>query len=249
MELGISFSDCDAAAVLPQLKNFSRIEISGDMVDEAGFENILLSSGEIGIQVRELLSRKMLADLPEMPFKVCRDFLNMLKKRCTKMADAGIGAATLTPDIARAVSDKNYAEKLNELMLCIQGIAHYSKVDLSVELRLPESFDSALAMTRDFLNSSTFYKRLLIDFHIHEPRSFEFLPEVNSMFPFKSDAWRLSFELANGNYLNAEAVKRVAAFARDAGCFRKYLIFAPGSGIDAGNYCQLDQLAGECFHE
>lgn len=249
MELGISFSDCDAAAVLPQLKNFSRIEISGDMVDEAGFESILLSSGEMDIQVRELLSRKILADLPEMPFKVCRDFLNVLKKRCTKMADAGIGFATLTPDIARAVSDKNYAEKLNELMLCIQGIAHYSKVDLSVELRIPESFDSALAMTRDFLNSSTFYKRLLIDFHIHEPRSFEFLPEVNSMFPFESDAWRLSFELANGNYLNAEAVKRVASFARDAGCFRKYLIFAPGSGIDAGNYCQLDQLAGECFHE
>lgn len=249
MELGISFSDCEAAAVLPQLKNFSRIEISGDMVDEAGFDNILLASGEKDIQIRELLSRKILADLPEMPFKVCRDFLNMLKQRCIKMADAGIGFATLTPDIARAVSDKSYAEKLNELMLCIQGIAHYSKIELSVELRIPESFDSALALTRDFLNNSTFYKRLLIDFHIHEPRSFEFLPEVNSMFPFKSDAWRLSFELANGNYLNAEAVKRVAGFARDAGCFRKYLIFAPGSGIDAGNYSQLDLLAGECFHE
>ena len=249
MELGISFSDCGAAAVLPQLKNFSRVEITGEMVDDSGFEKLLSDSENCKFQVRELLNRKILADLPEMPFKVCRDLLAMLKSRCSKMEEGGITEATLTPDITRIAGDKSYAAKFHELLQCIQGIAYYSHVELSIELRIPESFDSALRLTRDFLDSNTFCNRLFIDFHIHEPRSFEILPQVNEMFPFKSDAWRLSFELASGNYLNSEAVKRVSGYVRDAGRFRKYLIFAPGKGLDAGNFCQLDQLAGECLHE
>ena len=247
MEGGIAFYKHEELSLLAELKTFTHVEISGEMLDDFRCDPDFPEYDVSRFQIRELLSRKIIADLPELPAGVCREFLNLFEARCAKMAKSGISTATLTPDISRSASDRIYAGKLRDILLCMAGIASRNDVELLFELRVPENFESALSLTRDFLKSSALFTRLLIDFHPHEPRGFDVLPQVVEMFPFKSDSWRLSFEVASCNYLSAEAVKRVAAVSRKGGRDSEYMIFAPGANTDAGNYRLLDQLAGECF--
>lgn len=249
MDSGIAFYEYDEIGLLARLKNFSRVEIFGELLDDYRIVSAVESYPECRFQVRELLSRKIISDLPEFPGKVCREFLELLDRRCIQMAKCGMSRATLTPDLGRAADDPAYAARLKDLMLCIRGIVSRYGIDLLLELRVPESFESALSITREFLQSSTVYTRLLIDFHVHEPKSFEFLPQLAEMFPFKCDSWRLSFEVASCNYLSAEAVKRISAVSRKGSWENEYMIFSPGHGAGEDNYRQLDILAGECFHE
>ena len=249
MDSGIAFYEYDEIGLLARLKNFSRVEIFGELLDDYRIVPAVESYPECRFQVRELLSRKIISDLPEFPGKVCREFLELLDRRCIQMAKCGMSRATLTPDLGRAADDPAYAARLKDLMLCIRGIVSRYGIDLLLELRVPESFESALSITREFLQSSTVYTRLLIDFHVHEPRSFEFLPQLAEIFPFKCDSWRLSFEVASCNYLSAEAVKRLSVVSRKGSWENEYMIFSPGHGAGEDNYRQLDILAGECFHE
>lgn len=248
MEGGIAFYECQELELLDELKNFSRVEIPGDMLDDAEFNRFFPENSRYKFQIRELLSRKIVSDLPDLPFRVCRELLALFEQRCEKMAKSGIRNATLTPDICRSAADEEYAGKLKDILLCMAGICSRHNIDLSFELRIPENFESAIILTRDFLRKSSLYTRLMIDFHLHEPKSFEILPQVAETFPFKSDCWRLSFELKSCNYLSAEAVKRVMAVSRQGSWEQQYMIFAPGSCAGAENYRQLDLLAGECFH-
>ena len=114
-------------------------------------------------------------------------------------------------------------------------------------LRLPENFEQALDVTVKFLSSTSLFYKLLLDFHPHEPRSFDYLASVTDNLPFNCDNWRISFEVASCNYWSAEVVRRVMKHSRRRSWEKDYMIFAPGSGTDAENYTLLDKLAGECF--
>lgn len=247
MECGIAFYDGGELELLKELKNFSRVEIPGELLDDIRLTDAVADAERQRFQIRELLSRKVISDLPEFPFRVCRNFLDLLENRCLLMKKYGMDTATLTPDLGRAAADKSYAAALKDIMLCIRGILFRYNINLLLELRLPENFESALSATSEFLHGNTLFTRLLIDFHLHEPKSFEILPQAVEMFPFKCDSWRISFEVASCNYLSADAVKKVAAVSRKGSWENEYMIFAPGAGAGEENYRQLDALCRECF--
>ena len=75
MEGGIAFYECQELELLDELKNFSRVEIPGDMLDEAEFNRFFPENSRYKFQIRELLSRKIVSDLPDLPFRVCRELL------------------------------------------------------------------------------------------------------------------------------------------------------------------------------
>ena len=244
MECGIAVYTADDLKLIGRFKNFSIVEISGEMLD---FDNLeeLLPDG-YAVNIRELLSRSIISELPEVPFQVRCGFLSLLDKRCKIMNQSGIRIATLTPDISRSASDSKYGKALKDILLCIDGIGEKYNVEFRYELRLPENFEQALDATCDFLRSSTLFHKLLLDFHPHEPKSFDYLTAAAEKLPFDRDNWRISFEVASCNYLSAEVVKRVMNVSRPGGWEKDYMIFAPGQGTDPENYSVLDKLAGEC---
>ena len=244
MECGIAIYNKDDLKLLNSFSNFSIAEIPGEMLDAENAEDDF-HPGFL-FHVRELLGRSIISELPEAPFRVRREFLDLLEKRCEVMAQCGMPVATLTPDIGRAAGDKKYAEMLRDILLCIAGIVSKHEIDIRFELRLPENFDRALQATWDFLHGNTLFYKLLMDFHPHEHGSFDFLTAAAEKFPFKRDGWRISFEVASCNYLSAEVVKRVMQISRPGGWENDYMIFAPGVGTDSENYLLLDKLAGEC---
>ena len=244
MECGIAIYTAEDLKLLNSFKNFSIVEISGEMLDFDHLEEFLQE--KYIIHIRELFSRNIISELPEVPFQVRCGFLSLLDKRCMVMNRSGIRIATLTPDIGRAAADRKYAEALNDILLCISGICERYDIEIRYELRLPENFEHALKLTVDFLRSSTLFHKLLLDFHPHEPKSFDFLTAAAEKLPFDCDNWRISFEVASCNYLSAEVVKRVMKVSRPGTWENDYMIFAPGQGADAENYAVLDKLAGEC---
>jgi hypothetical protein len=244
MECGIAIYNKDDLKLLNSFSNFSIAEIPGEMLDADNAEDDF-HPGFV-FYVRELLGRNIISELPEAPFRVRREFLNLLEKRCEVMAQNGMPIATLTPDLGRAVTDKKYAETLRDILLCIAGIVSRYEIDIRFELRLPENFDRALQVTWDFLHSNTLFYKLLLDFHPHEHGSFDILGAAAEKFPFNRDSWRISFEVASCNYLSPAVVKRVMQISRPGGWEKDFMIFAPGKGTDSENYFSLDKLAGEC---
>lgn len=244
MEFGIAIYKKEDLKLLDSFSNFSIAEIPGEMLDAASTEEDFPSG--YAFHIREFLGRSIISELPEAPFRVRREFLDLLEKRCEVMAQCGMSLATLTPDIGRAAGDKKYAEMLRDMLLCIAGIVSRYEIDIRFELRLPENFDRAIHATLDFLRSNTLFYKLLLDFHPHEHGSFDISASAAEKFPFKRDAWRISFEVASCNYLSAEVVKRVMQISRPGGWENDYMIFAPGVGTDSENYLLLDKLAGEC---
>lgn len=245
MKCGIAIYAVDDLKLLGSFRNFSMVEVSGEMLDEDNFEEQLPL--EYTVCVRELLGRSIVSGLPEVPFQVCRELLKLMDKRCELMNRCGITLATLTPDIGHAAADKSYAAALNDILLSIAGICGKHDIELRFELRLPENFEQALDLTGKFLRSSTLFRKLRLDFHPHEPGSFDFLTAVTEKFPFNRDSWRISFEVASCNYLSPEVVKRVMKASRPGGWDEDHVIFAPGVGTGAENYALLDKVAGECF--
>lgn len=244
MEWGIAIYTADDLKLLDRFKNFSIVEISGEMLDSDNLEELLPDGYRV--HVRELFGRSIISELPEVPFQVCCGFLSVLEKRCRIMNQSGIRIATLTPDIGRAAADRKYAAALNDILLCVSGICERFDIELRYELRLPENFEQALELTGKFLRSSTLFRKLLLDFHPHEPKSFDYLTAAAEKFPFDCDNWRISFEVASCNYLSAEVVKRVMNVSRPGTWENDYMIFASGQGTDAENYAVLDKLAGDC---
>ena len=244
MECGIAVYTADDLKLLNSFKNFSIVEISGEMLDFDNLEELL--PDKYVVNIRELLSRSIISELPEVPFQVRCGFLSLLDKRCKIMNQLGIKIATLTPDIGRAISDEKYRVALKDILLCICGICSKYDIEIRHELRLPENFEQALDVTVKFLSSTSLFYKLLLDFHPHEPRSFDYLASVTDNLPFNCDNWRISFEVASCNYLSAEVVKRVMKLSRRSGWANDYMIFAPGVGTDSENYLLLDKLAGEC---
>ena len=244
MECGIAVYTADDLRLLDSFKNFSIVEISGEMLDFDNLEELL--PDKYVVNIRELLSRSIISELPEVPFQVRCGFLSLLDKRCRVMDQFGIRIATLTPDIGRAAADSTYANTLKDILLCIDGIGEKYNVEFRYELRLPENFEQALDATCEFLRCSTLFRKLLLDFHPHEPKSFDYLTAAAGKLPFNCDNWRISFEVASCNYLSAEVVKRVMNVSRPGGWEKDYMIFAPGQGTDPENYTVLDKLAGEC---
>ena len=245
MESGIAIYTADDLKLLNSFRNFSIVEISGETLDADGIEENLPL--EYTVHVRELLGRSIISELPEVPFQVCREYLKLLDKRCETMNRLGIRLATLTPEIGRAAADRKYADALSSILLSIAGICERYDIEICYELRLPENFENALKLTWKFLRSSTLNRKLMLDFHPHEPGSFALLTDVAEKFPFHRDRWRISFEVASCNYLSAEVVKRIMKVSRPGGWEKDYMIFAPGTGTDFENYSLLDKLAGECF--
>ena len=244
MECGIAIYTAEDLKLTESFKNFSIVEIPGEILETDDFDGIMPQKNVI--HIRELLGRNIISELPEVPFQVRCGFLTLLDKRCKLMQRCGIRIATLTPDIGRAISDKNYQAALKDILLCISGICRKYDIELCYELRLPENFEQALDVTGRFLSSTSLFFKLLLDFHPHEPRSFDYLTAVAGKLPFNCDNWRISFEVASCNYLSAEVVKRVMKLSRRSGWANDYMIFAPGVGTDSENYLLLDKLAGEC---
>lgn len=243
MEAGIAIYTPAQLEIVEHLRNFSLIEISGDMLEDAEKYG-LFSRMPDGIMVRELLPRRIIDDLPDASAVVCRELLKVFEQRCIFLEKYGIEWATLTPNTGRAKEDHVYREKLLDLMRCMFGIALRHGVNFIYELRLPESFPGAVDEMLKFCRSCNIHVRVLIDFHPHEPRGFEMLEQTVEKLPFKRDAWRLSFEVASCNYLSLDVVKRVCALSRPGSSLEECVVFSPGVDTDMENYRLLDQLAG-----
>lgn len=245
MNAGIALYCAEQMEMVGQFHNFSRVEISGEMLEEA--ENARLFDRFSGdVLVRELLPRRIMDDLPDAPVGVSRELLKLFEQRCRFLARYGMDFPTLTPNVGRALEDSVYRERMLDLLRCMFGIAWRSGVNFAYELRLPENFPGAVDEVLKLCRSCNIYVPVLIDFHPHEPKGFELLAQAMEKLSFKREAWRISFEVASCNYLSADVVKKIYSLARKGSCREEYVIFAPGAGVDAENYRQLDLLAGEC---
>lgn len=245
MEVGIAIYTSAQLESVENFRNFSLVEISGEMLEDAGKYG-LFSRIPDGVLVRELLPRRIVDDLPDASGGVCRELLKLFEQRCILLEKYGIEWATLTPNLGRAKDDVVYREKLLDLMRCMFGIALRHGVNFVYELRLPESFPGAVDEMLKFCRSCNIRVRVLIDFHPHEPRGFEMLEQAVAKLKMKRDAWRISFDVASCNYLSLDVVKRVFALSRPGSYLHEYVVFSPGPGSDMENYRQLDQIAGEC---
>ena len=247
MDAGIAIYNPGQYELLARLKNFSIVEISGEMLEEA--EQFGLFPALPGtVLVRELLPRRIMDDLPDAPPTVCRELLKLFEARCDFMEKYSIPYATLAVPLGRMSTDAQYNERMLSLIRCMYGIALRRNVGFRCELRVPENFENSILLTQKFCRCCNISTRMLIDFHPHEPKGFELLDEAVQYLPFNRDAWRISFEVASCNYLSADVVKRVLNLSRPGSCESDYVIFSPGSGADDENYRQLDLLSGECFN-
>lgn len=243
MEIGIALYTPDELDYFKDALYFDRLEVPGEMLDAPEKLIAFAEEYELDVQIRELLPRNVISGLSEASPRVLQDLLKLFDTRCEIIREAGFAGATLTTEPVFSSADDSFDREMQDILLCMRSIAFRKGVELFYELRLPESFDGALEQTRKFLRSNTLASRLLIDFHPHEPRGFEILPQALEKVPFQRGAWRISFEVASCNYLSLEAVKRIAEYSRKERCEEDFMIFAPGNGAGEENYHQLNMLA------
>ena len=247
MQCGIAIYNSRELEYFNQDFRFDRIEIPGEMLDECDNVSGVFNNSAVELQIRELLPRNILSELPESSPRVSRELLKLFESRCAAMESCNIKSATLTPDLGRAAENDLYAGKMRDIILCMRGIGARFGIEFFYELRLPENFENALSNTLSFLRSNTLASRLLIDLHPHEPRGFDAADAAVEKLSFLRDAWRISFEVASCNYLSADAVKRVMALSRRMCNDEDFIIFAPGNGSNSEIFQQLNMLAKRCF--
>ena len=192
------------------------------------------------LSVRDICSRKILQELPEVSFGVKQDFYRYFSCKSEIMEECGISRLAMAVDVEKVLSDEEYASKQTEILHCCFGMAERRKIEMSLEMRIPGMSREAVTAFLNFRKNLLYPVRLLIDFHLHEPDSFRQLEEIADALKFDNEKWRLSFEAANGNYLSSEIVRKVIPFVycgmRECGS----VIFAPGAGAEDGTILTLD---------
>ena len=239
-EFGVSIYFPDELNELDKTGQFCHIELPGEMIDAANVGILKKISRTYSLSVRDICTRKILQELPDVPFGVKQDFYRYFYSKCEIMEECGISRLAMAVDVERALADSFYAANLTEIRHCCFGMAERRNIEIALELRIPGMDDEKVSGFLDFRKNLLYPVKILIDFHLHEPDGFKRLEESADKLKFDRERWRFSFEAASGNYLSSEIVRRVLPFVsgdmRDGGS----VILAPGAGAEDGIILSLD---------
>ena len=122
-EFGIAVYSPDELKQLDKAEQFCHVELPGELAEDDNVGILKKLSRTYSLSLRDICSRKILQELPEVSFGVKQDFYRYFSRKSEIMEECGISRLAMAVDVEKVLADKEYASKQTEILHCCFGMA------------------------------------------------------------------------------------------------------------------------------
>lgn len=230
---GISISSNTNISALPELPEFTHLEIPGSMLADKNF-TLPSRIKNKKIIIRNDDERRFFRTVSDAGSGIRQDFYRLVRQKTALAANIGAVGITVVPDLENLITADELPENFRSVLRVYCGIAEQNHLPLLLETRIPGKAAQLPECYIRFKHALLYPLRTLCEIHPHEPGALDAAENFAAGCKFDCDIFRICFDAAAGNHLTGTLFARIMKLLRQAGSDIPLIMFSPGNETDPG---------------